>query len=102
MPDKAKFALVINYHDQFNKIKIFIFYMLEIRSDNHYFLKGLLNFFHIQSLSLGMARKIPTEDYCADTSMYSKLFNALIELIFQFKKPTNSKNLLVQKMNFKA
>lgn len=69
--------------------------MLEIRSDNHYFLKGLLNFFHIQSLSLGMARKIPTEDY-------SKLFNALIELIFQFKKPTNSKNLLVQKMNFKA
>lgn len=39
------------------------------------------------SLSLEMMSKIPTtEDYCAGTSVYGKLLNALIELVFQLKE----------------
>lgn len=40
---------MINYHGYSNKIRIFSFCMLEIRRDNYYFVKGLLNFLFMPS-----------------------------------------------------
>lgn len=100
LPDKTQSALVINYHDHSSKIRIFSFYTLEIRSDNHYFAKGSQNSFltpsfPFSSLSLGMTSKIPTED-CAGTNVYFKFFNAFTELVFQLRKKKNNKKPIPQ------
>lgn len=60
--------------------------------------------FIFRSLSLGMTSKIPTEDYCAGMSAYGELFNAVIELVFQFKKMSDPNILLmlVHQKKFKA
>lgn len=74
LPYKTQTASIIHYHDNTSKMRIFSFYMLEIRS-SHYFVKGLLTFsdvppFAFGNLSLGIASKIPAENYCAGTRVH--------------------------------
>lgn len=74
LPYKTQTASIIHYHGNTSKMRIFSFYMLEIRS-SHYFVKDLLTFsdvppFSFGTLSLGIASKISAENYCAGTHVH--------------------------------